>query len=200
MKIMLCIKMPCIALVQTVLFAGILFSSSLTCTAQCFDDCLTRMAESKSPFAHLDILSQLAGCQAPEFVINTVDNEKLSLSALHGNIVVLNFWYIGCAPCREEIPILNKLTEDYANNKITFIAFNPVDSENEIRQKFMSKVLFKYKLASAPGMAKTFCVIPFPSHVVIDQTGKIKTAFFGPLTSNEYFAKLKSSIDDLLGR
>jgi thiol-disulfide isomerase/thioredoxin len=39
------------------------------------------------------------------------DNEKLK-----GNVVLLNFWYIGCPPCMQEIPLLNGLYNEYKNN------------------------------------------------------------------------------------
>ena len=45
-----------------------------------------------------------------------------SLSELRGSIAVVNFWATWCGPCREEMPMLSKLSEEYAVQKVRFIA------------------------------------------------------------------------------
>lgn len=52
----------------------------------------------------------LAGCsrveQAPALTYTLLDGRRSDLAALHGHVVLVNFWSIDCAPCIEEMPAL----------------------------------------------------------------------------------------------
>ena len=47
------------------------------------------------------------GQPAPEAVLNLVNGQKVSLSALRGQVVLINFWATWCVPCRKELPTLD---------------------------------------------------------------------------------------------
>jgi len=49
------------------------------------------------------------GMSAPAFLVKTIDGRTMSLDSLKGKVVVLNFWFIGCAICRAHKPKLNDL-------------------------------------------------------------------------------------------
>ncbi len=44
------------------------------------------------------------GFLAPDFTLDTLDGNQVTLSELRGRIVVINFWATWCLPCREETP------------------------------------------------------------------------------------------------
>src|SRR5690349_12338689 len=48
----------------------------------------------------------LVGHLAPEVTVLDLSNNAVSLSSLRGKIVLLNFWYVACEPCRYEMPLL----------------------------------------------------------------------------------------------
>ena len=50
---------------------------------------------------------------APDFVLNNLNGEKVSLARYRGKVVILNFWSTTCAPCLEEIPSLSLLQVDF---------------------------------------------------------------------------------------
>jgi peroxiredoxin len=58
--------------------------------------------------------SCLLGVTAPNFEATTLDNKRIELSKLKGQVVVINFWFTRCQPCIEEMPGFNKLVESYA--------------------------------------------------------------------------------------
>jgi peroxiredoxin len=110
--------------------------------------------------------------EATDFEANTIDNEKIKLSSLKGKVVVLNFWFKRCKPCREEIPDLHLLTQKYKDREVVFIALS-LDSEKEVKE-FLSENEFAYKhIANARYIANKWNIKGYPTNVVIDRNGKI---------------------------
>ena len=65
-----------------------------------------------------------------KFKTTDINRNKLNLQEMKGKIVVFNFWFINCPPCKREIPELNKLVEKYKEVvvlAITSFAINPKD-------------------------------------------------------------------------
>ena len=115
---------------------------------------------------------------APSFSVTSLDGKDLNSSSLRGKVVVLNFWFIGCAPCRIEIPSLNKLVDEFDQDDVVFIAFAR-DGEAPLRS-FLEELPFKYKIIpAAADVISKFNVSTYPTHIVIDQKGNIDTVLFG---------------------
>jgi thiol-disulfide isomerase/thioredoxin len=66
---------------------------------------------------------------AVDFDVTATDGTKLSSSALRGKVVVLNFWYAGCPPCRAEAKYLDKVEQKYADQGVQFIGVNVRDEK-----------------------------------------------------------------------
>src|SRR5262245_30857907 len=62
------------------------------------------------------------GTMAPTFSLTSLEGEKFDLSALRGKVVVLDFWFIGCAPCVAEFGKLNDLVDKFKDKGVVFIA------------------------------------------------------------------------------
>ena len=118
------------------------------------------------------------GNQFPNFKVTDIEGNKFNLKELAGKVIVLNFWFINCAPCRQEIPDLNKMVLKYKNNpNVVFLAVG-LDSKWEIKD-FIKKSPFTYHLTENGGyLAKFYKVNSFPTHVVIDQTAMIMAVAF----------------------
>ena len=115
---------------------------------------------------------------APAFSVTSLDGEDLNSRSLRGKVAVLNFWFIGCAPCRIEIPSLNKLVDEFDQDDVVFIAFAR-DGEAPLRS-FLKELPFKYKIIpAAADVISKFNVSTYPTHIVIDQKGNIDTVLFG---------------------
>jgi thiol-disulfide isomerase/thioredoxin len=57
-------------------------------------------------------LSCLEGAQLPLFETTMMDGSKLNPDYFEGKISIINFWFIGCKPCEEEMPGFNVLVEN----------------------------------------------------------------------------------------
>ena len=115
---------------------------------------------------------------AAVFNVTSLDGKPLNLAALKGKMVVLNFWYIGCAPCRAEMPGLNELVREFKDKDVVFIAFAS-DDENELRE-FLKKSRFDYQIApKADEVMKLYNIWSYPTHIIIDRNGLIEARMIG---------------------
>lgn len=124
----------------------------------------------------------ISGVQAHDFAAASMDGSLINTSALRGKIVVLNLWFVNCPNCVAEIKLLNKLVEEYKDNKdVVFLA--PAASSQAALQKFLIKNPFSYQVLpnSTILILSKFGTpdksgeinIPFPMHYVLDRDGKI---------------------------
>jgi len=117
-------------------------------------------------------LHLLLNAAAPNFSLNDINHKKHSLNELKGKIVVLNFWFTACQPCIAEMPDLNELKKMYDPQKVVFLSITFNDAKTV--KEFLLKQKFDYEpLVDGGQVAKDYGVSSFPTHLVIDATGKI---------------------------
>lgn len=118
-------------------------------------------------------LRKIVGTQAVDFDLTDISGKEHSVASLKGKTIVLNFWFIRCAACIEEIPELNKIYEKYASDELLFfgITFEKPDAITE----FLRKTEFNYPIVSADKdqIRSAFNISFWPTQIVIDPSGKI---------------------------
>lgn len=115
------------------------------------------------------------------FSVTDINGKKFSTDELKGKTIVINFWFIGCPPCRNEIPELNKLVDKYSGKDVVFIAF-AVDEASKLKT-FLDTTEYKYSIiASSDEVIKAYNVSVFPTNIVVDKGSKISfyKVGFGP--------------------
>jgi peroxiredoxin len=114
---------------------------------------------------------------APPFSLTSLEGEKFELAALRGKVVVLNFWFTGCAPCVAEFGELNGLVNRFRNKEVVFIA-PTLDNETTLKL-FLKEHRFEYHVIPNAGglIVRTYSDgsgdVVFPTHIVINKEGKI---------------------------
>ncbi|QBN20449.1 TlpA family protein disulfide reductase [Flavobacterium nackdongense] len=134
---------------------------------------------------------------AKPFTVQDMDGKSYSLNELKGKIVVLNFWFVECMPCRKEIPELNALVKKYTNENIVFLAIST--SEKSKILKFRTKTDFKYTIIPKEGNNKViedYAINSYPTHIIIDKESKVK--FYAVGLNDQTIASLTKEIDSLL--
>lgn len=113
------------------------------------------------------------GNKLSNFKFTDIEGNKFNLKELAGKVVVLNFWFVNCPPCRMEIPELNKMVLKYKDNPdVLFLAVG-LDENYEIKD-FIKKTPFLYKITgNGKWLAQSYGVKSYPTHVVLDQSAKI---------------------------
>ena len=121
---------------------------------------------------------------SPKFTVRSIEGKKLKSKGLLGKIIVLNFWFTGCPPCKKEIPQLNKLKEKFKGKDVEFIAI-AIDKKYKL-DAFLEKTPFTYDLIEdGRWIAEKFDIKLYPTNIIIDQEGKIqfiKTGFKSDIT------------------
>ena len=117
--------------------------------------------------------------KASPFSVVSLNGKKLSLKNLTGRVIVLNFWFTGCGPCKAEIPKLNQLVNKYKNKKVTFIAF-ALDDDKALLKKYLKLNPFDYEIIpGSEAIAKDYKITAYPTHIVINQKREIIARIVG---------------------
>ncbi len=91
---------------------------------------------------------------------------------------MVNFWFVRCGPCREELPKLQKLYDDLKGKGLEVVSVNSDDEEAAIsRYVKTSGWTFPIALGSKERQGKSipelYFVEMFPTNYLIDATGKV---------------------------
>jgi len=110
---------------------------------------------------------------APDFKLTALDGKPLTIAALEGKVVFLNFWATWCGPCRAEIPDLIALQDRY-KGRLQIIGLN-VDDEQADIQKYVQETGINYPVAMTPNDVRIqFGGIPaLPTSFVLDTAGRV---------------------------
>ena len=119
---------------------------------------------------------------APPFTATAMSGKTYNLADLKGKTVVINLWSTRCVNCVDETSQLNSLVDAFKDKDVVFLAFAHDALPNV--QKFLRKNPFKYEIIPAGlqemivpygvPVGNGFYDIPFPTHILIDQTGVIR--------------------------
>lgn len=150
-------------------------------------------------FARLrDRDSCLRGVEAPNFKATSILGQEVELAKLKGQVVVLNFWFINCPPCIQEMPALNKLVDYYAGKNVQFVSFAP--ETPAALESFFQKHPFRFAtIATSESIRKdTFKLFPaWPYTIIINKEGKINRMWAGN-PGDDVFRYYQTIIDKLL--
>ena len=107
------------------------------------------------------------------FAAYDMNGTYFDTKTLKGKIVVLNFWFIRCPPCRMERPFLNQIVEEYKKDtNVVFIAVS-LDPKAQL-QSFLKDYPFNYHvIPEGRAIAEKNKVEQYPTHAILDKEGKI---------------------------
>lgn len=130
---------------------------------------------------------------------DTVDGDHVDSASLDG-VVVLNFWYAGCPPCRLEAPDLEALHLEYGDS-VTFLGVNIRDSaptassfEEEYGVTYDS-ILDASTRDVMSAFAENVPPSAVPTTLVLDASGRVAARISGMLPSRTTLADI---LDDVL--
>ena len=113
-----------------------------------------------------------SGEPAPDFEIELIDGETVTLSGYRGKVVLLNFWGTWCPPCRAEMPALQRAWEEYKDRGVVFLGAAIYDEKADV-EKFAEAFGITYPLGIdlAGDLTVEYKVTQFPTTFLIDREG-----------------------------
>jgi peroxiredoxin len=120
------------------------------------------------------------GAAAPDFALKSSSGKNLRLSEHRGEVVMINFRAPGSGPCRHELPLLNRLHEQYRKTGFTLLGVN-IDDRQEAAQDMAKKlgITFPVLFDTDKRVSRLYDVNAMPSTVLIDRDGKVRYIHLG---------------------
>ena len=118
-----------------------------------------------------------AGDPAPDFalpMLSPEDGQTLSLQALRGSLVYVDFWASWCPPCRISFPILDRLRAEFRERGFEVVAIS-VDEEAEDARHFLRRFPVAYPVVHDPAgeTPAHYGPLGMPTGYLIDARGVV---------------------------
>ena len=150
------------------------------------------------------MLSLVAACNGEtvrDFEVELFDGGQFHLSEQYANnVVVINFWYPSCPPCREEMPEFQDAWEELEEEPVRFLGlFVPVGFDTEHTALGFVKELgltFQFATDRREAIASAYGIEYFPTTWFIDQGGKLAATHVSALNAEAITATVRDLIDE----
>jgi cytochrome c biogenesis protein CcmG, thiol:disulfide interchange protein DsbE len=138
------------------------------------------------------------GFLAPDFTLDSLGGEQMTLSALRGKVVLVNLWASWCGPCRAEMPAIDRVYQANRSRGFEVLAVDATnqDSESDARA-FVEKLglTFPILLDRTGSVGQRYLLRALPTSFFIDRRGVIRSVMVGGPMSE---ALISTKIEDLL--
>src|SRR5579862_8394979 len=123
-----------------------------------------------------------AGSQAANFKLEALDGHTVSLESLRGKVVFLNVWATWCGPCREEMPSMETLYEDFKDNKdFVMLAVSQDVKGRSMVAPYVEKNGYHFAILLDPEnkISESYDISGVPETFIIDRKGQIVAHHMG---------------------
>lgn len=138
------------------------------------------------------------GFPAPHFQLDTLKNEAVALADLEGQVVLLNFWATWCGPCRQEMPAMQRIYDEYQAQGLVVLAVNTTFNDNrQAAAEFAEEygLTFPILLDEQAQVSEQYRLMATPTTYFIGRDGVIREVVLGgPMAE----ALLRTRVEDLL--
>jgi peroxiredoxin len=118
---------------------------------------------------------------APDFALRDLDGNVRGLASFRGRVVLLSFWATWCPPCRTELPLMERLYQDYKGHGFEVVAVSSDVQGAEVVQPFVSELRLNFTtLLDASGqVTRLYGVTSLPTSYLLDRQGRLVTVAIG---------------------
>jgi peroxiredoxin len=136
---------------------------------------------------------------APDFTLKNLEGANLRLNEYRGQVVLINFWASWCGPCRQEMPLLDRIHQRYSDAGFAVLGVN-VEGTLAPAQETASKtgVTFPVLVDENQRVSELYDLESMPSSVVVDRDGVVRYVHRGykPGDEAKYLEVVKQLISE----
>jgi len=135
------------------------------------------------------------GKKFDSFSATDMNGKLVDTKQLKGKVLVVNFWFTTCPPCKAERPYLNKIVDDYkSDSNVVFIAI-ALDQKEQL-ELYLKEYEFKYNVIPAgKKIADSYDIKGYPTQVIVDKEGKVAFHTVSYYYVTDYW--MRKTIDEL---
>jgi peroxiredoxin len=132
-------------------------------------------------FNFTSTVAVVAGDPAPDFQLEDTNGNKVTLSALRGKVVMVNFWATWCPPCKEEMPSMARLNKLMADEDFVMLAINAENNGPAVVPDFLKKNPHDFTVLydDQGTVQQKYGVYKFPESFIIGKDGTVVQKIIG---------------------
>ncbi|WP_156112414.1 TlpA family protein disulfide reductase [Lacinutrix jangbogonensis] len=155
--------------IQRIILILIIAFTSNTALGQATDSLKNALLEKiKSSELFKGDIYDLKGKELPKFELNLINGQKLNSESLKGKPTIINFWFSNCAPCIEEMPLLNKIKSEFVND-VNFISIT-FQSQNEVNEFLKTNEFDFTHVIESKEYIKNLGFFAYPKTLILDKS------------------------------
>jgi cytochrome c biogenesis protein CcmG/thiol:disulfide interchange protein DsbE len=141
------------------------------------------------------------GSAAPGFTLHRLEGDgSVSLAALRGKPVVLNFWASWCGPCKSEARVLEHAWSRYSGRGVVFLGVDYHDLAPDARRFVAAHDLGFTMLQDGSGtVTGRYGISQVPETYIVGRSGMIVAHIPGPITASGFGAEFQHGLAEALG-
>jgi len=132
---------------------------------------------------------------SPDFTLESLTKESVTLSSLTGQIVVLNFWATWCPPCREELPDFQAAWEKYKDEGVVFLGISIDQNRSEVESFIKdSGITYTILLDLSSQVASQYGITAIPTTFILDVDGTVLFSQVGGMTEDQLSSQIEGAL------
>ncbi|HKS74459.1 MAG TPA: TlpA disulfide reductase family protein [Terriglobales bacterium] len=111
---------------------------------------------------------------APHFRAKTLDGQQFNNASVKGKVVLLEFWTTWCPYCKQEQPVVDQITREFADKGLIVLAIDVGESKKTVKKYLQDTPRScPIVLTEDTNLAAMYEAKSYPIYVVIDRDGNV---------------------------
>ena len=137
----------------------------------------------------------LIGAAAPDFSLRDTSGNYVSLAALRGKVVIVDFWASWCPPCQAQLPVLEKMHSELRDQGLVVLGLDVGEDSEHVAQFAKQKgYTFTLLLGAEPDITEKYFVDGYPTTFLVDRQGRIAFRTMGGETPDKLQAAVEAAL------
>lgn len=140
------------------------------------------------------------GQPAPGFDLRTIHNDRVRLSDLRGQVVLIDFWSVTCPPCLESLPHLNEVVDTFSRQPVTVLAIHAQGGPRwrALARREATRLGLRFPVLVDDPRGRTssaYTVRVLPTAVLVGPRGRIRKVWRGATDVESLKAEIRDALE-----